>query len=71
MATEIIAPLAGKIVRSSLKEGDSVVEDQEIIAIDAMKMETPVYAPADGTIATIKKKEGDEVEEGDVIAVYA
>ncbi len=71
MATEITAPLAGKIVRSSLKEGESVIEDQEIIVIDAMKMETPVYAPAEGVIGTINKKEGDEVEEGDVIAVYA
>jgi biotin carboxyl carrier protein len=71
MATEILAPLAGKIVRMEIEAGTSLVEDQEIIFIEAMKMETPIYAPCDGVIDTILKKAGDDVEEDDVIAIMA
>ncbi len=69
MAEEILAPLAGKIVTLSIEPGTKVEEDDEILIIEAMKMETPVYAPCDGTIKDIKIKEGDEVEEDDLIAV--
>ncbi|MBI9091553.1 MAG: biotin/lipoyl-binding protein [Desulfobacterium sp.] len=69
MSEEILAPLAGKIVKLHIKEGTVVEEDDEILLIEAMKMETPVFAPCDGTIVQVKLKEGDEVEEDDLIAV--
>ena len=69
MSTEIIAPMTGKIVKINVKPGDSVFEDQDILVIEAMKMETPIYAPCDGVISQLLKKEGDEVEEEDLIAV--
>ncbi len=48
MASEITAPLPGKIVRMDIEVGTSIEEDMEILAIEAMKMETVVYAPATG-----------------------
>ena len=69
MITEILAPLTGKIVRINIKAGDSVFEDQDILVIEAMKMETPIYAPCDGVIKNILLKEGDDVDEEDLIAV--
>ena len=69
MTQEILAPLAGKIFKLQVAVGDSVEEDDEVIIIEAMKMETPVFAPADGTVKEIKVKEGDSVEEDDVLAV--
>ncbi len=71
MTTNILAPLAGKIVRIDIEVGAPLVEDQEILFIEAMKMETPIYAPCDGTIEKILKKAGDDVEEDDVIAIMA
>ncbi len=44
-------------------------EDDEIMVLEAMKMETPVYSSADGTVKEIKVKPGDTVEEDDVLAV--
>ncbi len=61
--------MAGKIVRVEIDPGTNVVEDMEILFIEAMKMETPIYAPCDGIINKILKKEGDDVEEDDVIAL--
>jgi len=69
MITEILAPLTGKIVRINIKPGDAVFEDQDILVIEAMKMETPIYAPCDGVIKNILLKEGDDVDEEDLIAV--
>jgi biotin carboxyl carrier protein len=69
MTTEILAPLTGKLVRINIKTGDSVFEDQDILVIEAMKMETPIYAPCDGIIEKLFKKEGDDIEEDDLMAV--
>jgi biotin carboxyl carrier protein len=69
MAEDILAPLAGKIIKLCVAPGATVEEDDEVLIIEAMKMETPIYAPCDGTIKELKLKEGDEVEEDDLIAV--
>ena len=69
MAQEILAPLAGKVFKLLVDVGEEVEEDDEVIVIEAMKMETPVFAPCDGTIKEIKCKEGDSVEEDDVLAI--
>jgi len=66
---EIQAPLAGKIIQLDLQVGQSVEEDEEVLVIEAMKMETPVFAPCSGTIKEVKAKQGDNVEEDDVLAI--
>jgi acetyl-CoA carboxylase biotin carboxyl carrier protein len=69
MAEEILAPLAGKIIQLNMAAGQSVEEDEEVLVIEAMKMETPVFAPVSGTITEVRVKQGDEVEEDDVLAL--
>ena len=69
MAEDILAPLAGKIIKVLVEPGAKIEEDEEILIIEAMKMETPVYAPCDGVVKELKKKEGDEVEEDDLIGI--
>jgi acetyl-CoA carboxylase biotin carboxyl carrier protein len=69
MAMEIMAPLSGKVCFLSVTSGDRVEDDEEIMVIEAMKMETPVFAPCDGTIREVRVKIGDEVEENDVLVI--
>ena len=69
MTEEILAPLAGKIIQMDLEIGKAVEEDEEVLVIEAMKMETPVFAPCRGTIKAVKVQEGDDVEEDDLLAV--
>jgi biotin carboxyl carrier protein len=69
MAEEVRAPLAGKIVQINIAVGEQVQEEDEVLIMEAMKMETPVFAPCDGTVKEIKAKEGDAVEEDDLLAV--
>jgi len=69
MTHEIVAPLDGKVFQLKINPGDRVEDDEEILIIEAMKMETPIFVPCDGTVREIRVKEGDEVAENDVLAV--
>ncbi len=69
MSTEIKAPMTGKIISIVVHVGDQVKEEDEVIIMDAMKMEIPVYAPAAGVVTEIKVQVGDTVNEGQVLAV--
>jgi biotin carboxyl carrier protein len=69
MTHEIVAPLDGKVFQLKIKPGDTVEEDEEILVIEAMKMETPIFVSCDGTVREIRVKEGDEVAENDVLAI--
>ncbi len=66
---EIKAPMTGKIISIVVHSGDEVKAEDEVIIMDAMKMEIPVYAPEDGTVKEIKIKEGDSVKTDQVLMV--
>lgn len=61
-------PLAGKIIEIMIEIGQAVSEDDELMIIEAMKMENPVFGDA-GIVKEILVKVGDRVEEGQVLAI--
>jgi acetyl-CoA carboxylase biotin carboxyl carrier protein len=61
MSEEINAPIAGKVWKILVKVGDQVQYEDELMILEAMKMENPIYAPADGKVVEIKVSEGDQV----------
>ncbi len=67
MAQEVYAPLSGNIWAVLVEPGAKVEVDDEILIIEALKMETLMYSPAAGTVTDIKVKKGDAVEEGDLL----
>jgi len=69
--SELIAPIAGNVWKILVAVGDKVELDDEVVILEALKMETPIYCEESGTIAEIKIKEGDAVNEGDVLVVFA
>jgi len=69
MSTEIKAPMTGKIVSIVVKVGEKVGSEDEVIIMDAMKMEIPVYAPVDGTVKEINVKEGDSVKTDQLLMI--
>jgi acetyl-CoA carboxylase biotin carboxyl carrier protein len=69
MAEEIRAPLAGNIWSVFVEVGARVEEEDELLVIEAMKMENLVYSPYAGTIKEIRVKKGDKVEDDDVMIV--
>lgn len=66
---EVKASMAGSVWKITVKVGESVEEDQDIVILESMKMEIPIGAEEEGTVKEIKVTEGDFVNEGDVIAI--
>ncbi len=63
----VTCPMPGLVFRISVTIGQQVTQDQELMVLEAMKMESPVYAPCAGTIASILVKEGDAVSENQLL----
>lgn len=66
---DVLAPLAGKILAVLVESGTKVEEDDELVVIEALKMENTVYAPSGGTVKEIKVKVGDSVEDEALLLV--
>ena len=69
MIREIFARLDGNVSQLHIRAGDRVEEDEEILVIEAMKMETPIFTPCNGTIREIRVKKRDQVAEKDVLVI--
>lgn len=69
MATEIFAPLAGTVLAVLVEPGAQVDVDDELLVIEAMKMENLVFAPCAGAVVSIKAKAGEKVDAGDLLLV--
>ena len=65
--TPVVSPMMGLVFKTKVNVGDKVSANQEVVVLEAMKMETPIYAPAAGTITSISVKEQDSVSEGQVL----
>ncbi|MDY7037364.1 MAG: biotin/lipoyl-containing protein [Thermodesulfobacteriota bacterium] len=67
--SDIIAPMGGKVLEVKVAVGDTVNEDDEVIILEAMKMELPVVATSSGTVKEIKCTKGEAVEADAVLVV--
>ncbi len=67
--SEVRAPMAGKIIDVKVKPGDAVNEGDEVVLLEAMKMELPVVAEATGTVKEVNCSKGDGVEAEAVLVV--
>jgi acetyl-CoA carboxylase biotin carboxyl carrier protein len=63
--------VVGVVTRIAAAAGTQVAEGDEVVILEAMKMELPVPAPAAGVITAILVAEGDQVSEGQVLARLA
>ncbi|MBQ9693753.1 MAG: biotin attachment protein [Kiritimatiellae bacterium] len=64
----ITAPVPGLVLRITAPAGTAVKKDDEILVIEAMKMEMPIKAPKDGVVASIAVNNGDKFNAGDTLA---
>lgn len=63
----VASPMPGLVMKVRVAVGQQVAKDEEVVVLEAMKMESPIYAPCAGTIAAILVKEGDAVSEGQTL----
>src|SRR3989338_2923967 len=64
------SPITGKIVRFKVKEGEEIKAGQELVIIEAMKMENSIRTDHDVKIGKIKFKEGETVAIGQVVIEF-
>lgn len=67
----IRALMPGRIVRVSVKKGDSVRKGASLLVLEAMKMENDIQAPADGIVDELFVEAGQTVESGAELAHLA
>jgi len=67
---QIIAPMPGRIVLVKAKAGDAVEQGQELLVMEAMKMELALKAPRAGTIESINAEQGEFVEADAVLVRF-
>lgn len=65
--TPIKAPLPGSIIKILVNEGDTINKGDNLLIMEAMKMENNVLAEKSGIIKTIKVAVGDTVLQNDVL----
>jgi 3-methylcrotonyl-CoA carboxylase alpha subunit len=63
-ADRLSAPMPGRIVKVTIREGQQVLPNQALIVLEAMKMEHVVEAPHAGTVTELRVREGDQVASG-------
>ncbi|AGK99117.1 pyruvate carboxylase [Clostridium pasteurianum] len=64
---EVGAPIPGTILKVLVSEGEKVSENQPLMIVEAMKMETRVSASASGTVELINASEGQQVKAGELL----
>ena len=69
MSTNVVAHMPGTIAEILVNVGDKVQVDDELIILEAMKMENPICSAAAGTVKEIKVKEKDKVDTNQVLVI--
>ncbi|WP_298834342.1 biotin/lipoyl-containing protein [uncultured Campylobacter sp.] len=66
---EVKATLPSNVFKILIKEGDAVKAGQNVIVLEAMKMEINIESPRDGVIDKILIAQGDTVDADQVLAI--
>ncbi|WP_461450582.1 acyl-CoA carboxylase biotin carboxyl carrier protein subunit [Mucilaginibacter sp.] len=68
--SEVKAPMPGLVLKVFVAEGGEVKKGDNLLILEAMKMENIIKAAADVTVKTVKIKTGDKVEKGQVLLMF-
>ena len=66
---KVVTEVAGRVCALPVEIGGSIGDGDDIVFVEAMKMEIPVAAPAAGTLNSIPVSIDDVVAEGQLVAI--
>jgi acetyl-CoA/propionyl-CoA carboxylase biotin carboxyl carrier protein len=64
----LVAPMQGTVVKVAVEEGQEVAAGDQVVVVEAMKMEQPINAHKAGIITGLKVTVGGPVGSGEVVA---
>lgn len=67
---DIKAPMPGLVLDILINEGDEVKKGDQIMILEAMKMENVLKSPGDGIVKCIKVKKGEGVDKNQVMILF-
>jgi hypothetical protein len=67
--TEVRAIIPGRIAAVSVVPGDAVVAGQQLLVVEAMKMQNELRAPRDASVTRVAVGPGETIEVGDLLLV--
>ncbi len=67
----VVAPLPGTVTEVLVKVGDKVSAGQNVLKLEAMKMENCITAESAGTVKAVRVQKGAQVQGGDVLIEMA
>ena len=68
---ELTAPMPGRVLKIFVKEGDEIQIGDNVLSLEAMKMENILKAEGIGTVSKICIEEGVVVDKGAVLIEFA
>jgi biotin carboxyl carrier protein len=68
---EVHAIIPGRVVTVSVAPGDAVTAGQQLLVVEAMKMQNELRAPRDGTISSVGVAPGATIDVGDLLVVIS
>jgi biotin carboxyl carrier protein len=67
---EVKAPMPGLVLDILVKAGDDVVENQNLLSLEAMKMENIIKSQGNGKVKEIKVNKGDAVDKNQILLIF-
>ena len=67
VAKQLRSPMAGKVLKILVKEGETVTAGQLVAVVEAMKMENRIIVQQNGVIKSLKVTEGSNVTSGQTL----
>lgn len=68
--SELKAPMPGLVLKVLVEEGAEISKGQNLLVLEAMKMENIIKSPADLIVKSIKVKPSDKLEKNQVMIVF-
>lgn len=68
--SKLKAPMPGLIIDIKVAPGDNVAKGDQLLVLEAMKMENVIKSPGEGVVKSIIVKKGDSVEKNQLLIEF-